>query len=67
VSDRAAFAQLLRQRLDPLAAIPPASARTRRDSDLNPDWDNCLGTRPAAVLAPIIKRQWLDHALHRAR
>ena len=54
VSD--AFAQLLRQRLDPLTAIAPASARTRSDNDLNPDWDNHPETRPAALLAPIIKR-----------
>lgn len=52
----AAFELLLRQRLDPLSAVAQESARTRSDNDLNPGWDNPLDTRPAAVLAPIIKR-----------
>lgn len=46
----------LRQRLDPLGVIAPASARTRSDNDLNPSWDNHPEQRPAAVLAPIVKR-----------
>lgn len=49
------FESLLRQRLDPLGAVAP-SARTRSDNDLNPGWDNHPETRPAAVLAPIVKR-----------
>lgn len=47
--------QRLRARLDPLHAI--GEAVTRSDRDLNPDWaapDVVL--RPAAVLAPIVKR-----------
>jgi 8-oxo-dGTP pyrophosphatase MutT (NUDIX family) len=49
------FESLLRTRLDPLDAV--ASARTRSDNDLNPDWpDRINATRAAAVLAPIIKR-----------
>jgi 8-oxo-dGTP pyrophosphatase MutT (NUDIX family) len=52
----AAFELLLRQRLDPLTAVAQTTARTRSDNDLNPDWDNHPDTRPAAVLAPIIKR-----------
>ena len=51
-----AFESLLRTRLDPLHAVAAASARTRSDNDLNPGWDNHPETRPAAVLAPIIKR-----------
>ena len=47
---------LLRTRLDPLPAAAPASARTRSDNDLNPGWDNHPEQRPAAVLAPIVKR-----------
>src|SRR6185312_8968572 len=50
------FESLLRQRLDPLDAIAPATERVRSDNDLNPGWDNHPETRPAAVLAPIIKR-----------
>jgi 8-oxo-dGTP pyrophosphatase MutT (NUDIX family) len=52
-----AFELLLRQRLDPLAAVASASARTRSDNDLNPELDSHNPIkRPAAVLAPIIKR-----------
>jgi 8-oxo-dGTP pyrophosphatase MutT (NUDIX family) len=47
---------LLRQRLDPLGAVALESARMRGDNDLNPGWDNHPDTRPAAVLAPIVKR-----------
>lgn len=47
---------LLRTRLDPLDSVAQESARTRSDNDLNPDWDNHPEQRPAAVLAPIIKR-----------
>ncbi len=50
------FESLLRAKLDPLDAVAAESARTRSDNDLNPDWDNHPETRPAAVLAPIIKR-----------
>jgi 8-oxo-dGTP pyrophosphatase MutT (NUDIX family) len=52
----AAFESLLRQRLDPLGAVALESARTRSDNDLNPGWDNHPERRPAAVLAPIVKR-----------
>jgi 8-oxo-dGTP pyrophosphatase MutT (NUDIX family) len=46
----------LRARLDPLDA-PALDAPTRSDNDLNPDWPEHIdATRPAAVLAPIIKR-----------
>ena len=47
---------LLRTRLDPLDALAPPTARTRSDNDLNPGFDNHPEQRPAAVLAPIIKR-----------
>jgi len=47
---------LLRTRLDPLDAVAAETARTRSDNDLNPGWDNHPETRPAAVLAPIVKR-----------
>jgi 8-oxo-dGTP pyrophosphatase MutT (NUDIX family) len=50
------FESLLRQRLDPLGAVALESARTRSDNDLNPGWDNHPEQRPAAVLAPIVKR-----------
>lgn len=47
---------LLRARLDPLDRIAH-SANTRSDGDLNPDWiDRPATFRPAAVLAPIVKR-----------
>jgi 8-oxo-dGTP pyrophosphatase MutT (NUDIX family) len=46
----------LRARLDPLSAVARETARTRSDNDLNPGWDNHPETRPAAVLAPIVKR-----------
>jgi 8-oxo-dGTP pyrophosphatase MutT (NUDIX family) len=49
------FEHRLRTRLDPLDAAA-ATARTRSDNDLNPDWDNHPETRPAAILAPIVKR-----------
>jgi 8-oxo-dGTP pyrophosphatase MutT (NUDIX family) len=46
----------LRARLDPLDWLGP-DARARGDGDLNPDWtDRPTAFRPAAVLAPIIKR-----------
>ena len=47
---------LLRTRLDPLSEIARDTARTRSDNDLNPGFDNHPEQRPAAVLAPIIKR-----------
>jgi len=50
------FEHLLRRRLDPLDLVVDEAARTRSDNDLNPGWDNHRETRPAAVLAPIIKR-----------
>ena len=50
------FESLLRQRLDPLDAVAPANARIRGDNDLNPGFDTHPEARPAAVLAPIIKR-----------
>lgn len=50
------FESLLRTRLDPLGAVAAEGARTRSDNDLNPDWGLTDATRPAAVLAPIIKR-----------
>lgn len=50
-----ALEHLLRARLDPLDA--PASARTRSDNDLNPEWpEHINATRMAAVLAPIVMR-----------
>src|SRR5262245_53126184 len=52
----AAIESLLRARLDPLDRVADESARTRSDNDLNPGWDNHPEQRPAAVLAPIIKR-----------
>lgn len=52
----AALESLLRQRLDPLDSVALETARTRSDNDLNPGWDNHPETRPAAVLAPIIRR-----------
>ena len=51
-----AIESLLRTRLDPLDAVAAETARTRSDNDLNPGWDNHPDTRPAAVLAPIVKR-----------
>jgi 8-oxo-dGTP pyrophosphatase MutT (NUDIX family) len=51
-----AIESLLRTRLDPLSAVARETARTRSDNDLNPGWDNHPEQRPAAVLAPIIKR-----------
>ena len=45
-----------RARLDPLDRIAP-HAPTRSDRDLNPDWtDLPAPLRPAAVLAPIVRR-----------
>lgn len=47
----------LRTRLDPLDTIA-AQARTRSDRDLNPDWiEPDVELKPAAVLAPIVKRR----------
>jgi 8-oxo-dGTP pyrophosphatase MutT (NUDIX family) len=46
----------LRERLDPLDIVAADTARTRSDNDLNPGFDNHPEQRPAAVLAPIIKR-----------
>jgi 8-oxo-dGTP pyrophosphatase MutT (NUDIX family) len=55
VSDRVEF--LLRARLDPLDRIA-GGAPPRSDRDLNPDWKQDVATwRPAAVLAPIVKRR----------
>ena len=51
-----AIEHLLRTRLDPLDAIARAPESTRSDNDLNPGFDNHPEQRPAAVLAPIIKR-----------
>mgnify|MGYP001012918274 CR=1 FL=1 len=51
-----AFESLLRYRLDQLDVVAREHGRTRSDNDLNPGWDNHPETRPAAVLAPIIKR-----------
>jgi 8-oxo-dGTP pyrophosphatase MutT (NUDIX family) len=54
VFDPADFEARLRARLDPLDA--PAG-QLRSDNDLNPDWPEAIeATRPAAVLAPIVKR-----------
>lgn len=50
------FEHRLRTRLDPLDAAPAETARTRSDNDLNPDWANHPEKRPAAILAPIVKR-----------
>ncbi len=48
--------QRLRTRLDPLGAAP-LQPRMRSDGDLNADWvDRPTEFRPAAVLAPIVKR-----------
>lgn len=48
---------MLRARLDPLNGIA-VRARLRSDRDLNPDWARPdTEVRPAAVLAPIIKRR----------
>ena len=48
--------QRLRARLDPLNGIVPESP-TRGDRDLNPDWrDLPAPKKPAAVLAPIVRR-----------
>ena len=52
--DLANFEELLRARLDLLSDVP---ALMRSDRDLNPDWMQPEGElKPAAVLAPIIKR-----------
>jgi 8-oxo-dGTP pyrophosphatase MutT (NUDIX family) len=56
VSNHTILESLLRTRLDPLDIVADETARTRSDNDLNPDWDNHPEQRPAAVLAPIIKR-----------
>ena len=46
----------LRARLDPPDSHP-ANPRTRSDNDLNPDWPEAIdAARPAAILAPIVKR-----------
>lgn len=50
------FEKRLREKLDPLGDIAGAFARTRSDNDLNPGFENHPEARPAAVLAPIIKR-----------
>jgi 8-oxo-dGTP pyrophosphatase MutT (NUDIX family) len=50
------FESRLRARLDPLDRLAP-DAPARGDNDLNPDWpDRPASFRPAAVLAPIVKR-----------
>jgi 8-oxo-dGTP pyrophosphatase MutT (NUDIX family) len=52
----ATFESLLRSRLDPLDRLSPHSA-ARSDRDLNPDWlDLPAPLKPAAVLAPIVRR-----------
>ncbi|GAM96558.1 hypothetical nudix hydrolase YeaB [alpha proteobacterium U9-1i] len=52
--DQTDFEQRLRSRLD---AFDRVSARTRGDADFNEDWPERPATfRPAAVLAPIVKR-----------
>ncbi|MBY0563060.1 MAG: CoA pyrophosphatase [Hyphomonadaceae bacterium] len=52
----AEFEHVLRTRLDPLNAIA-AQARVRGDRDLNPDWVEAPAPlKPAAVLAPIVRR-----------
>ena len=50
------FEHLVRTKLDALDRVADESMRPRSDNDLNPGWDNHPETRPAAVLAPIIKR-----------
>ena len=50
------FEKLLRVKLDPLDYVARETDRLRSDNDLNPGWDNHPETRPAAVLAPIVKR-----------
>jgi hypothetical protein len=54
---------------DPLDAIARETARTRSDNDLNPGFDNHPEQRPAAVLAPIIKRAsgWTMLSTERAK
>jgi 8-oxo-dGTP pyrophosphatase MutT (NUDIX family) len=52
----ATLESLLRARLDPLDRLSP-HAPTRGDHDLNPDWvDLPAPLKPAAVLAPIVRR-----------
>jgi 8-oxo-dGTP pyrophosphatase MutT (NUDIX family) len=52
----ASLESLLRARLDPLDRLSPHGA-TRSDRDLNPDWvDIAAPLKPAAVLAPIVRR-----------
>lgn len=52
--DLANIETLLRSRLDP---VDRATSRARSDRDLNPDWVRPeVELKPAAVLAPIIKR-----------
>ncbi|HEX8901064.1 CoA pyrophosphatase [Vitreimonas sp.] len=54
VPDLANIETLLRARLDP---VDRATSRARSDRDLNPDWVRPeVELKPAAVLAPIIKR-----------
>lgn len=56
VTSSANLESLLRARLDPLDGASHG-ANTRSDGDLNPDWvDRPTTFRPAAVLAPIVKR-----------
>ena len=50
------FERLLRAKLDAVDRVADEAGRTRSDNDLNPGWDNHPEARPAAVLAPIIKR-----------
>ncbi|MGH6950318.1 MAG: CoA pyrophosphatase, partial [Vitreimonas sp.] len=54
--DTADLEARLRTRLDPLDARH-AGPPVRSDNDLNPDWPEHIdASRPAAVLAPIVKR-----------
>lgn len=54
VPDLAKLEHLLRTRLDPVDRVAEAA---RSDRDLNPDWaPPAVELKPAAVLAPIIKR-----------
>ncbi len=51
------FESRLRARLDPLDGLAHDDAAARSDNDLNPDWPEKIDARrPAAVLAPIVKR-----------
>ena len=53
---RSVFPSTSRRNATLRSAKSGSSARTRSDNDLNPGFDNHPEQRPAAVLAPIIKR-----------